>query len=176
MGSNTLMSRQNGCHFTDAIFKCIFLNENVCISINISLRFVPTCPINNIPALVQIMASVLTRRQAVIWTNDGLGYRRIYVSLDLNELDVQTLVTSWDIGNKWQRGQEITKGFMGPYLVPFWNRVLGCNFNSLWPRDAICQQISGSTLAQVMACCLMAPSHNLNQCWLIIYEVLFHTS
>ena len=27
------------------------------------------------------------------------------------------------------------------------------------------------TLAQVMACCLMAPSHYLNQCWLIISEV-----
>ena len=30
---------------------------------------------------------------------------------------------------------------------------------------------SGSALAQVMACCLMAPSHYLNQCWLIINEV-----
>ena len=27
---------------------------------------------------------------------------------------------------------------------------------------------SGSTLAQVMACCLTAPSHHLNLCWLII--------
>ena len=44
-------------------------------------------------------------------------------------------------------------------------------FNSLWPSDAIWRQGSGSTLAQVMACCLMAPSHYLNQCWLIICEV-----
>ena len=29
-------------------------------------------------------------------------------------------------------------------------------------------QRSGSTLASVMACCLMAPIHYLNQCWLII--------
>ena len=29
------------------------------------------------------------------------------------------------------------------------------------------RQGSRSTLAQVMACCLMAPSHYLNQCWLI---------
>ena len=40
--------------------------------------------------------------------------------------------------------------------------------NSLWPSDAIRRQRSGSTLAQVMACCLTAPSHYLNQCWLII--------
>ena len=41
---------------TDDIFKWIFLNENVWISIKISLKFVPKGPINNIPALVQIMA------------------------------------------------------------------------------------------------------------------------
>ena len=35
---------------------------------------------------------------------------------------------------------------------------------------------SGSTLVQVMACCLTAPSHYLNQCWLIISKVLWHSS
>ena len=53
---NILRLRQNGCHFADDIFKCIFLNENVWIPIKISLKFVPQGPINNIPALVQIMA------------------------------------------------------------------------------------------------------------------------
>ena len=32
------------------------MNENVCISIKISLKFVPNVPINNISALVQITA------------------------------------------------------------------------------------------------------------------------
>ena len=53
---NTLRPRQNGPHFADDIFKCIFLNENIWISIKISLKFVPKGPINNIPAVVQIMA------------------------------------------------------------------------------------------------------------------------
>ena len=53
---NTLKPRQNGRHFAYGIFKHIFLNENVWISIKISLKFVPKGPINNIPALVQIMA------------------------------------------------------------------------------------------------------------------------
>ena len=53
---NTLRPRQNGRHFADNTFKRIFLNENVRISIEISLKFVPKGPINNIPALVQIMA------------------------------------------------------------------------------------------------------------------------
>ena len=39
--------------------------------------------------------------------------------------------------------------------------------NSLEPSDAMWWQKTGSTLAQVMACCLTASSHYLNQCWLI---------
>ena len=41
---------------TDNIFKCIFMNEKFCILIGISLKFVPKGSINNIPALVKIMA------------------------------------------------------------------------------------------------------------------------
>ena len=53
---NTLRPRQNGRRFADDAFKSIFLNENEWILPRISLKFVPKCPINNIPALVQIMA------------------------------------------------------------------------------------------------------------------------
>ena len=53
---NTLRPRQNGRHFPDDIFKYIFLNENVWISIEISLNYVHKSPIKNKPALVQIMA------------------------------------------------------------------------------------------------------------------------
>ena len=53
---NTLRPRQNGRHFADDIFKCIFSNENAWISLKFSLKFVPKGPINNNPALVQIMA------------------------------------------------------------------------------------------------------------------------
>ena len=40
----------------DDIFKCIFLNENDIIPIKISLKIVPRSPIDNKPALVQVMA------------------------------------------------------------------------------------------------------------------------
>ena len=53
---NWLRPRWNRRRFADDIFKCIFLNENVWISIEFPLKFVPKGPINNIPALVQIMA------------------------------------------------------------------------------------------------------------------------
>ena len=49
---NTLRPRQNGRHFADDILKCILLNENVWIPFEISLKFVPKGPINNIPSLV----------------------------------------------------------------------------------------------------------------------------
>ena len=50
----TLRPRQNGCHFPDDILKWTFVNENIWILINISLKFVLMGPINNIPAMVQI--------------------------------------------------------------------------------------------------------------------------
>ena len=53
---NSSSPGQNGRHSTDDIFKCIFLNKNAWTSIEISLKFVPKGPINNIPALVPIMA------------------------------------------------------------------------------------------------------------------------
>ena len=53
---NTLKPRQDGRYFADDVLKCIFLNENVGISLKIPLKFVSRFPINNIPALVQIMA------------------------------------------------------------------------------------------------------------------------
>ena len=53
---NTLRPRQNGRHFPDDILKCIFLNGNAWMSLKISLKFIPDVRINNIPALVQIMA------------------------------------------------------------------------------------------------------------------------
>ena len=48
-------------------------------------------------------------------------------------------------------------------------------FVSLWASDIIWQQRSRSTMVPVMAWGLTAPSHYLNQCWLIIKCVLQHS-
>ena len=53
---NTWRLRQNGRHFPDDIFKCIFLTKNVWISIKISLKFVPGDPINNVYELLNLWA------------------------------------------------------------------------------------------------------------------------
>ena len=47
--------------------------------------------------------------------------------------------------------------------------------NSIWPRDVIWWHKSRLTLAWVMACCLMAWSHYLNQGWLLISKVPWHS-
>ena len=51
-----LRPRQNGSCIVDDLFKCISWNENVSMANKISLKFVPKDLIDNIPALVQIMA------------------------------------------------------------------------------------------------------------------------
>ena len=51
----TLRPRQNGRHFAHNNFKCIFLNENVWFRLKFHWSF-PKDPINNIPALVEMMA------------------------------------------------------------------------------------------------------------------------
>ena len=53
---NTLRPRQNVLHFANNIFDIIFLNENATVSRTISLKFLPKVLINNITALVLIMA------------------------------------------------------------------------------------------------------------------------
>ena len=70
-------------NLADDNFKCIFLNENIWIWIWISLKFRTNEQCSSI-VLDNGLAS--TKRQPIIWTNDGLGYQRIYASLGLNEL------------------------------------------------------------------------------------------
>ena len=85
-----------------AIFQTKFsnafiLNENVWISIDISIKFVPWTQINNIPALVHIMvgADQATSHYLNHWC---LVYWRKYASLGLNELvdtDMIWYTVSW---------------------------------------------------------------------------------
>ena len=69
----------------DDIFKCIFLNENIWISIRISLKFFLGVPMDNNPSLVQIMAWCLTGDKPL--SEPMMAYfTEAYASLGLNEL------------------------------------------------------------------------------------------
>ena len=85
-------------HFADDIFKCIYFDENVWISLKISLKFVL-----QVPSLVQIMAYrlALTRRQANRYRPEQMTVSLqtyIYTLPGLNELNN---VVNWAWGNKF---------------------------------------------------------------------------
>ena len=142
---NTLRSRQNGRRFADDTFKRIFLNENGRISIQISLKFVPKGSINNIPALVQIMA----------WHRPG--------DKPLSEPMMVSLPThicvTWP---QWVKTNSF--GFaVALFLFDTDSSKTLTHCGLVTPYG----DRSGSTLALVTICYLTAPSHYLNQCWLI---------
>ena len=45
---NSFPPGQNGCHFADDIFRCIFVSEKICILIEISLKFVSKGPMMHV--------------------------------------------------------------------------------------------------------------------------------
>ena len=66
---NSSSPGRHGHHFAENICKCIFLNENVFISIKISLKFIPNGPISNRVSIGSDYGLAPHRRQAIIWTN-----------------------------------------------------------------------------------------------------------
>ena len=150
-------------HFPDDNYQRIFLNENVWISINISQKFVPMGPIHNIPTLVQVMA----------WRRPG--------DKPLSEpMMVRLLTHIFVTWSQWVNPfiPTITKAQSRKHTIPidsqFTQETPGWT-NPLWPRDIIWWQITGSILLPVKACCLMAPSHYLNQSWFIIRNIQWHS-
>ena len=95
-------------------------------------------------------------------------------------------------GSCWQKNQHWFRILDNCFTLSKWQSITWTNFDlryykgslghNEWtyqlivPRYTIWRQRSRSTLAQVMACCLTAPSHYLNQFWLIISKVQWHSS
>ena len=83
------------------------IHENVWIPIKISLKFVPTGPINNNPALVQVTS-------AITWTNADPVYWRIYMR-------------RWCVGLEWGCG--------GVGVVGWWGG--GGEFSGTWKHKPV---------------------------------------
>ena len=100
---NTLRPRQNGRRFADDTFKCIFLNENVRISIEISLKFVPKGPINNVPSRVGVNSGVGVGVGFNSNSNSGvgIGVETSGVGVGVG-VDIQETCRSWSWSwNSW---------------------------------------------------------------------------
>ena len=93
---NTLRLRKNCLHFTDDIFQCIFLNENIWISPKISLKFVPQVRINNekYKDLMHLTA-VWTLLHCINWIGIIQGFLSIYQYIFENPEVVIIELTHW---------------------------------------------------------------------------------
>ena len=113
-------------HFTDDIFKCIFLNENVWIPIKISLRFVPRGPINNIPTLVQVMA---WRRPGDKPLSEPMVVRLpTHICVTRPQRDFSFSERMWP----WQRLMRIIRDNVAMRLV-YWNTwISDCSYIFMW--------------------------------------------
>ena len=158
---NILRPRQNGRHFADDRFKCIFFHQNIWISINISLKFVPNGQVNNIPALVQIMAC---RQQGDKPLSDPMMFNlltHICVTRPQWINSVFYLLTTWLINwsTDWLIPGWHLPGWIdlliGPNKAPQSRGTqLSLKFHlRLFLRDPLTKVIIGST------------SHYLNQWW-----------
>ena len=82
---------------------------------------------------------------------------------------------AWEINNLSatvfvRQGHKIlSELYIYRYIYIYWMA------NSLRLSDAIRRQRSRSTLAEVMPCCVVAPSHYLSQGWPPISEILWHS-
>ena len=74
------------------------------------------------------------------------------------------------------QSHEISFSFTDPLDQVMTSKRFLQYINSLQLSDTIWWHKSGSTLAQVMACCLTASSHYLDQCSFIINKVQWHSS
>ena len=99
-------------------------------------------------------------------SNYILAYHALISNILVKEVLWLQRITPWPAwiiwsSSRWTRGlHKITKIL----LIPFWETILFI----WWYR-------SGWTFVLVMACGLTAPSHYLNQCWVIVSGVHWHS-
>ena len=120
------------------------------------------------------------------WTTQAIKYISVDNASDTTPVLVVGNGYSWD-QSPWDQKLHFKKK-MNQSLKPLWHGDaiwfgLDCICLTKMPvvqdilaiLDAIWWHRSGSTLVQVMACCLTATSHYLNPCWLFINGVPRHS-
>ena len=142
------------------------------------------------------LSSVKTLHYDIIWLNMDTGRYMKFCYASFLLLFVRLPWTPWSGWNVPAYNLDKLQQPLYISIIDQWNNTFRCEtkplkstkyrkylyrfmlqcFNSLRPSDAIWRHRSGSRLAQAMACCLTAPSHYLNQCWLIISKVYLHSS
>ena len=93
--------------------------------------------------------------------------------------------TIQSIGTLGKLAQRTELSFLRPYLsfeIYPSIAIYGHQYTStatlkltLWPCDVIWRHRPWSTLVQILAGCLTPPNQYLNQCWLLVSEVMLHS-
>ena len=140
----------------DDIFKCIFLNENDKIPIWISLKLVPRSPIDDEPALVQVIAWRRTGDKPLpepMLTQFTDAYMR-------HSGEVRSL---WPAQKRKGRQGDCPGSHFRRWSLPSVSHVKsGTVALTTFPfqcSDTKWRHRFGSTLVQIIACRLTAPSH-----------------
>ena len=84
-------------YLTDNIFNCIFINENVFIVIEISMTFIPKCPIGNKSTWEQVMAWHQTGDLGPISKCNNMSYCKISSSLEAVRLVLWIIASLWNL-------------------------------------------------------------------------------
>ena len=156
---NTLRPRQQGRHFPDNIFKCILLNENVWISIRISVKFVPKVLINNTPSLVEIMAwcrsgdKPFSQPMMVSLLTHICVTRPQWVKQSRSGEYISVIILG--MGSDNERSYYIGK----PHLIGWAHTQNDPGYICLW---------TGSSLVQVVLCRLFGTKPLWKQCWFTV--------
>ena len=115
---------QNGHHFANNIFWCIYMNEKFCVLTKISLKFVPEGPIDNKPSIGLDNGLATNRWQAIIYPNVDPVHWCIYAAPGGDEL----IIMGSDNGFSPVQRQAIS--WTNDDLLSI--GPLGTNFSELW--------------------------------------------
>ena len=94
-----------------------------------------------------------------------------YKSANFTHIQIPSLALEQEIIFSWQI-PNVNSYYFSYDDVMTWNTFY---INPLWSSGAIWWLRSGSTLAQIMACCLTVPNHYLNWCLHLISDDWWHS-
>ena len=148
----------------------IFIEYNCCrVNIKLMIYMFSLVILVIFDSLFMVKSMIYNDKTISIATCESISFsefcQKSFITLQWNLIEGYSF-TSLVLNNLFYWAQIHVESILSESSVD-WGQFL----NSLWPSDAIWRQGSRSTLVQVMACCLTAPSHYLNQCWLIISDV-----
>ena len=150
------VKRDNICVFGQTVF--FFLNPFLLNYLQEILHWILLKSIDHLQKFEEVFVNYVIYAQCMWVRSQNCGFLVTWFCYQLiAKPGNKTAAVSWPDPST----QSLFNSFHWIYSLLFSHTILG--------------HISGSTSTLVMACCLTAPSHYLNQCWLSMDWVLWHS-